>query len=67
MKETTRSGCPCLFTVPCQPNCTCVRPFMSHGCFRCASYGSIEQRTRKAEQLAALIDVAYPKDKAKSA
>lgn len=36
-----------------------MRPFMSHGCFRCATYGSLEQRQAKAEQLASLIDVAY--------
>jgi hypothetical protein len=54
-----RSGCPCLYTTPCQKDCTCVNPFMSHGCFRCATYGSIEQRQKKAEQLARLIDVVY--------
>lgn len=49
-------SCPCLYTTPCQPNCTCVKPFMSHGCYRCARYGSEEQRRKKAEALAEKID-----------
>lgn len=59
LPEKTSGSCPCLYTTPCQKDCTCIRPFMSHGCFRCASYGSQEQRRMKAEKLARLIDVAY--------
>jgi hypothetical protein len=52
-------GCPCLYTTPCRPDCTCVKPFMSSGgCSRCCSYGSVEQRTKAAERLAPLIDNA---------
>ncbi len=54
--QAEHNDCPCRYTTPCQPNCTCVKPFMSHGCNRCARYGSLEQRTAKAEHLAALID-----------
>ena len=49
-------GCPCLYTTPCQPNCTCVMPFSSRGCERCCSYGSLEQRQAKAQALAAAYD-----------
>ena len=49
-------ACPCLYTTPCQPNCTCVHPYMSYGCRRCCQYGSLEQKKAKAKHLAALID-----------
>lgn len=52
-------GCPCLYTTPCQPDCTCVRPMMSHGCRRCARYGSMEQKRAMAEFLAGAIDAAW--------
>lgn len=46
------SGCPCSYTTPCHPDCTCVKPFMSGGCSRCCKYGSIEQKTMMAKMLA---------------
>lgn len=49
-------GCPCLYTTPCHPECTCVCRFSSRGCRRCASYGSAEQQRVAAEHLAARID-----------
>lgn len=50
--EPENRSCPCLYLKePCQPNCTCVNPFMSHGCLNCATYGSIEQREQMAERL----------------
>ena len=51
-----RTSCPCLYTEPCRPDCTCVTAYSSAGCFRCCSYGSPEQRRAKAERLAAKID-----------
>lgn len=50
----TSSGCPCLYVEPCNPRCTCVNGSSSVGCGRCARYGSLEQRRRKATRLAAL-------------
>jgi 8-oxo-dGTP diphosphatase len=52
----THSGCSCPLTTPCNPRCTCVHPESSYGCQRCASYGSKDQRRKKAEQLAEKID-----------
>ena len=46
-------GCPCLYTEPCNPRCTCVSGWSSRGCSRCASYGSLKQRQSKARSLAA--------------
>lgn len=48
-----RGSCPCLYTTPCQKHCTCVEGYSSHGCLRCCSYGSLEQRRQRAEWLAA--------------
>jgi len=52
-------ACPCLHTTPCQPDCTCVTPWMSHGCMRCCSYGSPEQQKAMAEHLAPAIDESW--------
>ena len=46
------SSCPCVHTTPCDPDCTCVNPWMSRGCARCCSYGSLERRKLMAEHLA---------------
>lgn len=55
-KEWFRSeACPCLHTTPCQSNCSCVRPHMSHGCLRCCSYGSKEQQKARAEAIVAEV------------
>lgn len=48
------SGCPCRFTEPCHPNCTCVKPHSSKGCRRCCSYGNTEQRKLAAERIVKL-------------
>lgn len=48
------AACPCLHATPCDPHCTCVKPFSSRGCGRCCSYGSPEQQRAKAEHLAAV-------------
>ncbi len=50
------SSCPCAFTVPCDPRCTCTHPGSSFGCRRCCAHGSYEQRAAKAKFLAAAID-----------
>lgn len=44
-------ACPCLYTTPCDPCCTCVDHYQSRGCDRCCTYGSPEQRRIKAEYL----------------
>lgn len=49
-------GCPCLYTTPCAPDCTCRRPFSSRGCRRCCSYGSLAQQQAQAVRLAAASD-----------
>ena len=48
-------GCPCVYTTPCHPKCTCVYPMSSVGCACCCKYGSLEQRKKQAERLAFLI------------
>lgn len=48
---TENRGCPCHYVGPCMPMCTCVNHHYSAGCLRCATYGSLEQRTAKAKQL----------------
>ncbi len=55
-------SCPCHYITPCSDNCTCAKSYMSGGCMRCCSYGSIEQRQRKAEWLAEKIkaDITIP-------
>lgn len=50
--------CPCHFTDPCKPNCTCHNPFLSGGCSRCCTYGSKEQQKNHAKVLAKIIDAA---------
>lgn len=46
-------GCPCTYLEePCHPQCTCVNGLSSVGCQFCCTYGSIEQRTAKANYLA---------------
>lgn len=50
-----RGGCPCLYTTPCDPQCTCVKPYSSRGCNRCCSYGSVEQRKQMAEYLVRMV------------
>lgn len=52
----TRGSCPCQFTTPCKPRCTCINPVSSVGCSRCCTYGSAEQQVARAEKLAKLID-----------
>lgn len=49
-------GCPCLYVEPCKDSCSCINSFSSAGCNRCATYGSLEQRTHKAKHLAKAID-----------
>lgn len=44
-------GCPCLYTTPCDPRCTCVDRYSSAGCRRCCRYGSLEQRQAQAAAL----------------
>jgi hypothetical protein len=46
------SGCPCLYVGACSPNCSCVDPYLSGGCQRCAQYGSLEQRQAAARRIA---------------
>jgi len=46
-----KGSCPCEWTEPCDPRCTCVHPVSSVGCKRCCRYGSDEQRKAQAEHL----------------
>ena len=52
--------CPCVIaSKPCQPNCTCVNPVMSNGCYCCARYGSEAQRKAAADVIVkAMTNVA---------
>jgi hypothetical protein len=53
-------SCPCLYLdEPCQPHCTCKNGLWSHGCLYCCRYGSVEQRTEKAKQLAQILKAGY--------
>jgi hypothetical protein len=39
-KVVTVTKCPCCIAdEPCHPNCTCVQPYSSSGCWCCATYG----------------------------
>lgn len=53
-------SCPCLYTTPCDPDCTCVKPHMSTGCSRCCSYGSPEQQKANAEHIAKALAAYNP-------
>jgi hypothetical protein len=48
-----RRSCPCLYVDPCRPSCTCASSWMSGGCDRCCTFGSLEQRKAIARHLAA--------------
>jgi hypothetical protein len=54
LQNTARQACPCLHVEPCDPDCTCVKPFMSRGCTRCCTYGSKEQQVEAARYLVGL-------------
>ncbi len=60
--DTEARACPCVHTTPCQANCTCVNPHMSHGCLRCCSYGSKAQQVAAAERIAGALDARPPAD-----
>jgi hypothetical protein len=55
-KKSPFSGCPWLYTIPCDERCTCANPLSSTGCIRCASYGSLSQRQQRARRLAGKIN-----------
>ena len=52
--------CPCVIaSKPCHPNCTCVNPVSSSGCYCCARYGSEAQRKDAADAIVkAMTNVA---------
>lgn len=54
-------GCPCLYTTPCHPRCTCRYTGSSNGCLYCCTYGSLEQRTQHAEWIVNRITSADKK------
>lgn len=56
IEQIQHIGCPCLYTNPCNPRCTCINGGSSFGCRRCATYGSLEQKTLKSQRLAEKID-----------
>ena len=62
LRETYGNGCPCRHTTPCQPNCTCAKSMMSHGCRRCCRYGSKQQQVAMAEHLAEMHEAAQAAD-----
>jgi len=52
MTEDNKHECPCMIaTSPCHPDCTCVNPFSSSGCYCCARYGSEKQRKKAADKI----------------
>lgn len=53
-EEKRWTGCPCCYTTPCQERCSCVSYGSSHGCLRCCTHGSMDQRVRRADSLASL-------------
>lgn len=34
-----RLGCPCSYSKPCNPRCTCIDEYSSFGCLNCNAYG----------------------------
>jgi len=44
-------SCPCSVLQQCDPSCFCVDSFSSYGCSMCVSYGSLDQRMIRANQL----------------
>lgn len=42
--QNQNKTCPCKFGYPCSDRCTCANPYSSHGCSRCCSYGSEQQK-----------------------
>jgi hypothetical protein len=55
-------ACPCVkASEPCHPNCTCAKPWMSHGCYCCAKYGSAEQQKAAADFIVASMRLAVRK------
>ena len=56
-------GCPCNYGEPCNDRCTCVQPISSYGCDNCCTYGSLEQREAKAEQLKLRVQPDKPNQK----
>lgn len=67
MFSPLQTGCPCLYTTPCHPHCSCVES-NPRGCQRCCRYGSPEQQKAMAEHLATLSDqvVALKREKAEA-
>jgi hypothetical protein len=49
-------SCPCKYTTPCSPTCSCGDPLQSGGCRYCCSYGSFKQRKENAKWIALAID-----------
>ncbi len=59
IKTEIHSDCPCKYTTPCNSSCTCANHGLSGGCYRCARYGSKEQKKQMAEHLAEIIDKTH--------
>ena len=51
MSNKEKGSCPCEWTTPCDPDCSCINPVMSRGCDRCCRYGSDLQRKYAAEYI----------------
>lgn len=51
--QNNENDCVCTRAEPCQKNCSCAKPLMSHGCLRCCRYGSEEQKKAMALRLVA--------------
>ena len=51
------SPCPCYWTEPCDPRCSCIDGASSNGCLRCCSYGNEDQRRFMAQYLARIQKV----------
>lgn len=56
--SSTNPSCPCEFPEieACRKSCSCRTPHLSGGCYRCATYGSQEQRLTKARWIAERLD-----------
>lgn len=52
--EMKSGACPCTIIEPCSDVCSCAYASHSGGCYRCAAWGSLEQRTERARQLAGM-------------
>ena len=56
LDDARLKSCPCHWIEPCHKTCTCAMPWMSGGCRRCCTFGSDEQKRKRAQRIADYLD-----------